>query len=407
MSEQRDKAFVQHAIDTGLESMQGNPFLAQRIMNQERTEQPVMKKKISFAFILAMILLLVSIATAVAGAVNEDFNTWLYGIWPEAAMKLMPVDMSCENKGIRMEVISAVNEGSQVYVTFSMQDLEGDRITRNTTADVSAQSGSINTSFSQTAEPLYQPDNKTMVFGWRIRFDDNLQEHKTLTFSVDSLIPDQIQFIDLLPLYRQYAAGAKTMPVPENASALRNARPDEIRQSGPAGSSDPDSLPEEDLAFLCYANGQKTDIPEGMRVLDNHSGLEIPLTEDVALSGIGMVDGQLHVQIHMFSKGYHPVNPDHDTGYWINMYDAAADKIFTSRARYTDPDKLPNGISEILWNESLKNGRKEYWREWIFAVDTEPTEAQKLHAEIHTYNGSVDGPWQADIPLRLIRKSQQ
>ena len=89
------------------------------------------------------------------------------------------------------------------------------------------------------------------------------------------------------------------------------------------------------------------------------------------------------------------------------MYDAAADKIFTSRARYTDPDKLPNGISEILWNESLKNGRKEYWREWIFAVDTEPTEAQKLHAEIHTYNGSVDGPWQADIPLRLIRKSQQ
>ena len=187
MSEQRDKAFVQHAIDTGLESMQGNPFLAQRIMNQERTEQPVMKKKISFAFILAMILLLVSIATAVAGAVNEDFNTWLYGIWPEAAMKLMPVDMSCENKGIRMEVISAVNEGSQVYVTFSMQDLEGDRITRNTTADVSAQSGSINTSFSQTAEPLYQPDDKTMVFGQRIRLDSSLQEHPTLQFSINSI----------------------------------------------------------------------------------------------------------------------------------------------------------------------------------------------------------------------------
>ena len=117
MSEQRDKAFVQHSIDTGLESMQGNPFLAQRIMNQERTEQPVMKKKISFAFILAMILLIVSIATAVAGAVNEDFNTWLYRIWPEAAMKLMPVDLSCENNGIRMEVISAVADGSDLYIT--------------------------------------------------------------------------------------------------------------------------------------------------------------------------------------------------------------------------------------------------------------------------------------------------
>ena len=406
MSEQRDKAFVQHSIDTGLESMQGNPFLAQRIMNQERTEQPVMKKKISFAFILAMILLIVSIATAVAGAINEDFNTWLYRIWPEAAMKLMPVDLSCENNGIRMEVISAVNEGSEIYVTFSMQDLEGDRINLNTEADVSAWSGNIDTSFSQTAEPLYQPDNKTIIFGRRVRFDDNLQEQQTLKFSVDSLMPAQIQFIDLLPLYRQYAAEAKTMPVPENASALRNGTPDEIRQSGPAGSSDPDSLSEEDLAFLCYANGQETDIPEGMRVLDNHSGLEIPLTEGAALSGIGMVDGQLHVQIHMFNEGYHPVSLGHYTNWMINMYDAAADKIFTSRARYTDPDKLPNGISEILWKEELKHGVEEHWREFIFAVDTEPTEAQELHVEIHTYDGSIDGPWQADIPLRLIQKSQ-
>ena len=75
MSDQRDRNFVQHSIDTGLESMQGNPFLAQRIMNQERTEQPVMKKKISFAFILAMILLIVSIATAVAGAINEEYGS--------------------------------------------------------------------------------------------------------------------------------------------------------------------------------------------------------------------------------------------------------------------------------------------------------------------------------------------
>ena len=128
MSDQRDRNFVQHSIDTGLESMQGNPFLAQRIMNQERTEQPVMKKKISFAFILAMVLLIVCVATAVAGAVNEDFNDWLYRLWPEAAMKLMPIDVSCEKEGIKMSLINAVAEDNEVYLTFSMQDLEGDRI---------------------------------------------------------------------------------------------------------------------------------------------------------------------------------------------------------------------------------------------------------------------------------------
>ena len=59
MSDQKDKIFVRHSIDTGLASLEGNPFLAQRIMNQERTEKPVMKKKISFAFVLVMVLLLV------------------------------------------------------------------------------------------------------------------------------------------------------------------------------------------------------------------------------------------------------------------------------------------------------------------------------------------------------------
>ena len=68
MSDRNDKQFVQHSIDTGLADLQGNPFLAQRIMNQERTDQPVMKKKISFAFILAIILLLACAATAARSA---------------------------------------------------------------------------------------------------------------------------------------------------------------------------------------------------------------------------------------------------------------------------------------------------------------------------------------------------
>ena len=117
MSDQKDRKFVQHSIDTGLDSLQGNPFLAQRIMNQERMEQPVMKKKISLAFILAIVLVLACAATALAGAVNENFNAWLYRIWPEAATTLMPVNMSCENNGIRMEVISAAADGQELYIT--------------------------------------------------------------------------------------------------------------------------------------------------------------------------------------------------------------------------------------------------------------------------------------------------
>ena len=73
-------------------------------------------------------------------------------------------------------------------------------------------------------------------------------------------------------------------------------------------------------------------------------------------------------------------------------------------SRYTDPDKLPNGINQISWKERLKSGKEDYWREFIFAVDGEPTEAQKLFAELYTHDGEIRGPWQAEIPVRLIRK---
>ena len=363
-----------------------------------------MKKKISFAFILAIILLLACAATAAAGAFNEDFNTWLYRIWPEAAKTLMPVNMSCTEGGIRMEVISAVSEGSEVYVTYSIQDLEEDRITPDTEAVIDAQSGTVSTSFSQTAEPLYQPDDKTMVFGQRIRLDSSLQEHPTLQFSINSISPVRTENIDLMPLYKQYASEAKTIPVPENAEAFRNGTPDEISRSGPAGSSDPASLSEEELAFLCYANGQDAEIPEELRVLDNHSGLKIPLAKGINLSGIGMVDGLLHVQIHINPVEVEPVSGGHHTDYHIIMHDAEASTVFTSMSRYTDPDKLPNGINQISWKERLKSGKEDYWREFIFAVDGEPTEAQKLFAELYTHDGEIRGPWQAEIPVRLIRK---
>ena len=74
-----------------------------------------------------ILLLLLCLAMAVAGATSETVNGWLYQQWPRLATLLMPVNMSCEDQGIRMEVISAVAEGNEVLINYSMQDLEGSR----------------------------------------------------------------------------------------------------------------------------------------------------------------------------------------------------------------------------------------------------------------------------------------
>ena len=84
----------------------------------------IMKRKHTFAFVLAMILVLACAATAIAAATSEEFNAWLYQLWPEAAMKLMPVELSCEDKGFRLEVTSASAEGSEILISYTVEDLE-------------------------------------------------------------------------------------------------------------------------------------------------------------------------------------------------------------------------------------------------------------------------------------------
>ncbi|MBP5725523.1 MAG: hypothetical protein J6Y48_00460 [Clostridia bacterium] len=60
-----EKRKMQSTLNHSLSGLKENPFLAQRVIEQAKGE-PEMKKKISFAFILAMVLLLVLAAAAIA-----------------------------------------------------------------------------------------------------------------------------------------------------------------------------------------------------------------------------------------------------------------------------------------------------------------------------------------------------
>ena len=61
MRDERDKQFVQASIDAALSAMRGDPRLAQRIINQERTGVPKVKKRLSVGLILAIVLILATV----------------------------------------------------------------------------------------------------------------------------------------------------------------------------------------------------------------------------------------------------------------------------------------------------------------------------------------------------------
>ena len=66
MSDQRDRAFVRESVDSALSAVRGDPWLAQRIMQRERTGG-IIVKKLPIGLIVAIVLLLLTV-TAVAAA---------------------------------------------------------------------------------------------------------------------------------------------------------------------------------------------------------------------------------------------------------------------------------------------------------------------------------------------------
>lgn len=94
MSDQRDKRFVQESIDSGLSTMQGYPWLAQQIINQERTGVVFVNKRISAGLVLAIVLMLITV-TALAIAL----------LTPKEVVEQVAVPMAQENdKDWRVEI---------------------------------------------------------------------------------------------------------------------------------------------------------------------------------------------------------------------------------------------------------------------------------------------------------------
>lgn len=80
------------------------------------------------ACFVAFILLSVSTLTVATAAGSILAYDILYSLYPEVAQNLTPVNVSCEDNGIRMKVESANIDGNTAEIYISMKDLEDNRI---------------------------------------------------------------------------------------------------------------------------------------------------------------------------------------------------------------------------------------------------------------------------------------
>ena len=170
---------IREALDQSMADVTWKEQNRQRVLHAVRQETlQTRTRRPALVIVLALVLVLF-IATAVAGATNEAFNAWLYQFWPEAATKLMPVNLSCVDQGIRLEVISAVAEGNDILVTYAMEDLEGNRIDENSDTCVQIEYELCGSSSGDIAPPLYDPEEKKIIGSTMMNFESEINPSET------------------------------------------------------------------------------------------------------------------------------------------------------------------------------------------------------------------------------------
>ena len=339
----------------------------------------VMKRKMSFAFVLAMILVAACIATAVAGAVSEEFNTWLYQLWPEAALKLMPVDLSCENNGIRMDVLSASADESEVLITYTLQDMEGDRLFEGVT-EIYPRVFTDGRLFESRkgAEHYNEEDHKLYSAAYAQYTGQDRSEDESLILRVELFGREEQHTVELFPYLRDRDSEVRMADVPEDAVVRRPYVEPDNRTFSESG------------------------LPETMQVIDSSASLEIPLFESVYLSGAKIVDGWAHIQLHFAENGYISSTKKvlyHQYGSTLSLYDAEDNDL-----PYAD-DALYDGCRVLYWgySDSFDPTLAE-WVEYIFPVDAAAVEkAASLPVMIEKGISPIDANLAVQIPVRLIK----
>lgn len=237
------------------------------IQRRSKTSYKAARTIGKIAACLCMIFVVsVSSLSIAAAAGNIPANDILYSLYPDLAMKLSPVNESCENNGIKMEVESIYVHGNMADIYVSMQDLTENRI--DETTDL-FDSYNIHTSCDQIGgcEMVnYDADTSTATFLIQIQQDAGKEiTGKKMIFSVSQFLSGKREVNKEL----EGISLADISNVPEIQTEVN------LRGYGEAGFLD-------DISGFLIQNDAQTFSP----------------VDGATVTAYGFIDNKLHVQVY-------------------------------------------------------------------------------------------------------------
>ena len=307
-------------------------------------------KRISFRSAVAMvaaIILCITISVPVLAATVDPIYLMVYRVSPSLAQMLKPVQLSCEDQGIKMEVLSAAVYENEAAIYISLQDLT-DQNRVDETTDL-FDSYHINRAFDSSA------------FCNRVSFDE---ETGIATFLINisqwndrEIGGDKITFYftEFLSNKSKFEGELTELDLNSVTEVKETQLPESFRGGG---GKELDYESRFDLNYLVPVDG----------------GILSPV-DGVTITNIGFVDGKLHVQL------YFEDILSYDNHGYIRMYDKDGNQAESYHFSFWD-DKKVGSYEEIIYD-----------------ISPEDIENYTAFGYFVTCKNLTEGYWQVTFPL--------
>lgn len=309
--------------------------------------------------VAAALLLVVNITLPVLAGTVSSIYELMYLVSPAVAQFYKPVQMADEYEGIRMEVVATYihEETAEIYITF--QDLEGDRLDETTDLYDSYSIHMPDSAIGSCQKVGYDPESRTLTYLITVTQEEGRKiEGEKLTFSVGGYLGHKQDYENIeipVDLTQVTDAPYRYVDRPANGGTL----------TGYSGT----------VAEMSETQGYPVLVPQS-------ADLRFPV-EGMELTGIGYIDGMLHIQYAVENA------LDNDNHGFFFLQNGAGEII--------------EEVGSVSFREGTGEDRIDY-RDSVFPVPQEELQNYKLYGDFVISEDFHEGNWQVTFPIKNMEE---
>ena len=298
---------------------------------------------------------------------NERAKAILERSYPDFARDLKPLNISCEDQGLRITVDYGVIKGEQGCFIWTLEDPEGKIIKEGLDPYVDFNFLDDDLCYEINGDyqfPCVNYEKRTASFGEVFKIDDSLlTDQRSIGAYFIGPLNKLNENADLTALLRHYGKVKEGVKMPENARSFQYRIYSENAPQPPA-------------------------IRDNLKVLDYTRPMNTPLARDTVLTGIGWIDNQLHIQVHYTGD---------DADFPYEQYN-----FMEKWSVYLNADNFEGSLPYLIidWDEDY-NGMTD-WREFVLNCSPDDVNQLSLEAQCSLIVDTVIGNWSVNIPLSDI-----